>query len=163
MKYAMARLSGIVAAAIGAALAMAPAAQAQASFEYTDAIRLLEARGLEAVYNEPAPGATGPVLNTEVNGFAFDMNFERCEPGGKSCNRVLFVAGFQMGDEGPSVEDINAWNANNYGKAFLDDDYNPWLSLEINTESGLSRAAFGTTMDWWEGLLEDFTAEIGYR
>ena len=45
MKHTIARLAGIAAAAIGMALAAAPVAQAQAAFDYDDAMRLLEARG----------------------------------------------------------------------------------------------------------------------
>lgn len=162
MKHNIARLAVIAAAAIGMALAAAPAAQAQAAFDYDDAMRLLEARGLEAEYNEPQEGATGPIIYSGFDGINFDLNFERCEEGGVSCNRLVLVAGFEVEDS-VDIELINEWNAMNYGKAFLDDGDNPWLSLEINIESGLSRAAFGTTLDWWEGLLNDFMIEIGYE
>ncbi len=59
------------------------------------------------------------------------------------------------------MEEINAWNRDKrFGKAYLDDDGDPALEMNVNLRYGVSRKNFDDTVDFWRIVLKTFKEEV---
>lgn len=103
-----------------------------------------------------------PLIRSAAGGVNFEVYYYDCE-GGKTCNAIQFVAGFDMAN-GTTLEVLNDWNrANRYGRAYLDDESDPYLEMDMNLwGGGISPATFKDNLEIWESLLGDFQQHIDW-
>jgi len=102
-----------------------------------------------------------PLITSSVAGTEFSIFFYRCNDN-TNCKVVLFKVGYDLSD-GTTAEVINAWNeANLFGRAYLDDENDPWLEMPVNLDGGVSRANFEDSFDWWEVVVSKFQDHIDF-
>lgn len=106
--------------------------------------------------------AGDPMIRSSVGGTEFTILFHGCEDGNE-CRSLLFRVGYDLPD-GTTVEVVNDWNATKlFGRAYLDEESDPWLELTMNTYGGVSRLNFEDTFDWWEIVVADFEDHVDFR
>jgi len=148
--------------ALGAASAFAAMpASAQLSPEEVGAV--MEDQGYDVEFTS-LEDAEGPAISSFAGDLQFLITFEACDEDGEACELIVFRCGFAMDEaDQPTLEDLNAWNTENWGKATRDDVNDPWIVLEVNTVGGLSEDNIIDTLMWWENLTTDFSDFIGYE
>jgi hypothetical protein len=104
-----------------------------------------------------------PVIKSSVGGTDFSILFFGCdEQNHDQCKLLLFKVGYDL-DEGTTVDNVNEWNESRVvGRAYLDDEMDPWLEMAVNMDGGVSRRNFEDTFDWWEVSIEDFESHIDF-
>jgi hypothetical protein len=56
------------------------------------------------------------------------------------------------------------WNADKrFASAYLDDESDPFLQMDVNTEGGITRENFESTFDLWQSLKGEFEGFIGFH
>lgn len=145
--------------ALVASLAMlAPLAQAEALVDAANPAALYElARG----YGSAELGKSergNPKIKGRMDGMAYTIFFLQCEKGEK-CRDVQLSAGWSGYDV--SQAQIADWNSSkNYSKAYLDDENDPILEMDIVMSPGMSPAAFERALGLWKKALRDFRKEV---
>lgn len=151
------------------ALLLVPAAcAALASPLYADNVDATDPAELVAVIQDlgyramlDKDGVGDPLIRSSAGGVDFNIYFYGCDSG-ERCSWVLFRAGFDL-EEGTTLEHVEAWNEKAlFGRAYLDDEHDPWLEMAANLFGGVSRQNFEDTYDWWEVILEDFESYISF-
>ncbi|HEY7799827.1 MAG TPA: YbjN domain-containing protein [Hyphomonadaceae bacterium] len=124
----------------------------------------LRAGGFEAEVHPPTNSSGPGITSRAAEGVNFDISFDACNDEGKRCQVMVFSAGFAFEDpdKRPSKADLNRWNLNEFGKAVANANGDPWLDLEVNLVGGITRTNLIDTMKWWNGLVGDFAAHIGW-
>lgn len=104
-----------------------------------------------------------PMIRSSVGGTDFSVLFFGCDQKSHdACKLLLFKVGYDLTD-GTTLEVINDWNRTKLvGRAYLDDEDDPWLEMTVNLDAGVSRKNFEDTFDWWEVTVEEFESHIGY-
>lgn len=106
--------------------------------------------------------AGDPMISSSAGGVEFNIYFYGCE-GGERCRSVLFQVGYDL-ESGTTVDLIEEWNENVlFGRAYLDDEADPWLEMPVNLFGGVNRDNFADTFDWWETVLGEFESHIGFK
>jgi hypothetical protein len=125
----------------------------------------LRASGFRAEVHPPTNSSGPGITSRAAEGVDFDISFDACDADGKRCQIMVFSAGFafQDPDKRPSKADLNRWNLNEFGKAVANSNGDPWLDLEVNLVGGITRTNLIDTMKWWNGLVGDFSAHIGWE
>ena len=129
------------------------AAQAQVVGDPDVVMTLLQDYGLKVTKDTDKVG--DPLLSTRIEGTNFDVYFYSCDEG--PCQSIQFSAGFDL--ENPmSAGKINEWNRDKrFGKAYLDDDGDPYIEYDINLDfDGVGAKNFDDTIDLWRVVLADF-------
>ena len=104
--------------------------------------------------------AGDPMIRSSAGGSDFLIYFYGCD-GGEQCRTVLFQAGYDL-ESGTTGEVIEDWNENVlFGRAYLDEEADPWIEMPVNLFGGVNRENFADTFDWWETVLEGFERHIG--
>ena len=102
-----------------------------------------------------------PRLDGVLDGWSYSVYFYGCR--GDLCDAIQFSAGF---DEDEPVEHdlINRWNRDNrFGRAYLDDEGDPWVEMDINMEGdGVTLSNFNETLGYWAVVLPAFVNHIGW-
>lgn len=81
---------------------------------------------------------------------------------GKDCKYIMFQSGWNLAD-GMALTGVNEWNEGRvWGKAYLDDENDPFLELAINLYGGVTATNFLDTVDWWRITIERFEKHIGW-
>jgi hypothetical protein len=108
-------------------------------------------------------GLGDPLIVSSVGGTEFSIQFYGCnELTHAACKLLLFKVGYDL-DEGTTHAVINEWNATKLvGRAYLDDESDPWFEMPVNMDGGISRPNFEDTFDWWEVSIEGFEDHIGF-
>lgn len=102
-----------------------------------------------------------PMIRSSVGGTEFVLYFYGCKRS-RNCKSMLFKVGYDL-DEGTTLDIVNDWNATKlFGRAYLDDEADPWLELSVNTYGGVSQLNFEDTYDWWEIIVDDFEKHIDF-
>lgn len=102
-----------------------------------------------------------PMITSSVAGTEFSILFYGCTDNA-ACKVLLFKVGYDL-PLGTTDQTINAWNADNlFGRAYLDDEDDPWLEMPVNMDGGISRANFEDTFDWWEVAVAKFQQHIDF-
>jgi hypothetical protein len=102
-----------------------------------------------------------PMIVSSVGGTDVSILFYGCEDG-RRCTSLLFKVGYDLAD-GTTLEAINAWNAENlFGRAYMDDEADPWIEMPVNLKGGVSRENFEDTFDWWDVVVGQFEDHIGF-
>lgn len=80
-----------------------------------------------------------------------------CEPLGGDCTFIELYAGF-TGTERIPLERINGWNARTpFARAFLDEDRDPSLVMNINLQGGISSDSLTAQLEMWGEALETYS------
>ncbi len=88
-------------------------------------------------------------------GYEFAVNGANCS-GGNCCTEFLLTIGFDL-PNGYPLERINLWNARELaGRAYLDEDGDPFLDHVISVHSASDTGAFYEGLLLWLNALEDF-------
>ena len=103
-----------------------------------------------------------PTIISSVGGTEFVIQFQTCEDVYSKCRVLLFKVGYDLA-EGTTFETVDAFNEQTMmGRAYLDDENDPWLELAVNLYGGVTRKNFEDTFDWWEVIASDFEEHIGF-
>jgi hypothetical protein len=153
-----------LASAIGLVLPAAFEAGAQEIVDATDPEKLvavIQDLGYRARLDVDNLG--DPVIQSSVGGTDFSILFFGCdEESHEQCKLLLFKVGYDL-DDGTTLGVVNEWNESRLvGRAYLDDEMDPWLEMAVNMDGGVSRPNFEDTFDWWEVTLEDFESHIDF-
>lgn len=102
-----------------------------------------------------------PMLASSAGGTDFSIYFYGCSDN-VACKSVLFKVGYDL-SAGTTLENVNEWNETSlFGRAYLDDDMDPWLEMAVNLDGGVSQANFEDTYDWWEVIIQQFEEHIDF-
>ncbi len=102
-----------------------------------------------------------PKIAARIDGISYQIYFLNCDEA-HVCEDINFYAGFL--DNKPSLEHINAWNRDKrFGKAYLDDDLDAVVEMDVNMERGISRANLDATFGVWKLILEQYTDYIDFK
>lgn len=164
----MLRLFNVVGAvvALGAAFVFAAApssAQVLDGSSPEEVMAVMEDYGLNVDIEYPEE-SEGPVLNSATENFMFQVSFEACDDDGTGCELIVFRCGFGFEPEDrPDLETLNSWNSELWGKAYMDENGNPWVALEVNIVGGITEDNMMDTLTWWDGMMFEFADFIGYE
>jgi hypothetical protein len=102
-----------------------------------------------------------PMISSSASGANFDLYFYNCQDG-KDCLSVQFSACFDL-IEGEKMTVINSWNSDmRYGKAHLDEEFDPCLKMDVDMAGGTPVATFQSALDTWTKILGRFVGKIDY-
>lgn len=115
--------------------------------------------GYETERTETSDGS--PKLDGLIDGWMYSVYFYGCQ--GDDCDAIQFAAGFDE-DQPMQYDPINEWNmANRFGRAYLDDEGDPWVEMDINMEGeGVTISNFNESLAYWDTVLNAFVAHIGW-
>ncbi|MRX49681.1 YbjN domain-containing protein [Paracoccus sp. S-4012] len=103
--------------------------------------------------------AGDPQIIGRMDGQQYAVSFYGCE-GGKDCTNLQFAAVWVV-DGAVTAEAVDAWNeAKRFGKAYLDEDGDPWLEMDVNLAFGVTRQNLDDTFDWWKVVVDGFIDEV---
>lgn len=111
--------------------------------------------GLPAVVRA---GAAGPEIWSRLDQQPFNVFFFGCSAERTPrCREAQLYAGFPVEGVFPSIE-INSWNgAHRFGRAYIDDDGNAALEMDIDAV-GTSKRQIKDALLWWKTLVPQFAA-----
>lgn len=154
-----------VLAGITAAVAFSASAIASAAGPFVDATNpgqlasIIQDLGYRAAVD--VDGIGDPMIRSSAEGIEFVIYFYNCTDNA-ACKFVLFRAGFDLVN-GTTDDVVNEWNANAlFGRAYLDDEADPWLEMSVNLDGGVSRANFEDSYHWWTVVLGGFKDHIEF-
>ncbi len=103
-----------------------------------------------------------PMIRSSVGGTDFAILFYGCdEKRHNRCDFLLFSVGYDL-DPGVELDAMNAWNAKQLvGRAYRDDENDPWLEMPLVLKAGMSRKNFESAFEWWEASVAAFEDHIG--
>jgi len=101
-----------------------------------------------------------PKIAGRMSGVPYSVFFLNCATQ-TTCNDMNFYAGF-LGAKLPP-EKINRWNQDKrFGKAYLDQDGDAVIEMDVNIQDGVTRANMSQTFAIWRLLMDQFTRFIGF-
>jgi hypothetical protein len=147
-----------VAVAIAAIAAPALAAPyAAGGVTPKEAAAALKAEGLPA---EIVKDGDTTSIKSSSNGINWRIYLYGCKD--ERCSSIQFSAGFDL-DNGLSLEKANEWNyTKRFARAALDEDMDPYVRYDIDTESGFNTEAMALSIQTWQLIAPTFAAFIGY-
>jgi hypothetical protein len=118
----------------------------------------LKARGYKA---ERLENPQAVQIRTADSGVPVTITFYNCKQGQSGCTTVGLYTGFT--DVHPSVERINAWNAENrWIRAYVDKVGDPVIEMDVNLDyGGVGRDLFWDNMATFFGMVAKFRKEFG--
>src|SRR5262245_45994445 len=146
---------------LGLALSAGAQAQTLVSAESPDAlIAIIKALGFQAKLEQDDVG--DPVIRSSAGGVDFRIYFYECK-NNKRCKSLHFSVGYDLAD-GSSLDAVQAWNADKrFASAYLDDESDPFLQMDINTDGGITQKNFENTFELWQELKGEFEQFIGWH
>ncbi len=123
-------------------------------------VSALQDFGLRAKLEEDSVG--DPKVTSSIEGSTFYVYFYGCDENHKNCKMLNVSTGYDQ--ETPvSLEKINTWNEEEIvGKAFLDDEGDPYLDMVLPIRGGMSADAFAYSMICWGRAVAKFEDMIGW-
>lgn len=145
----------------GSASALPAAAQMVTAADPQSIVDVLKADGYPATLGRTKSG--DPKIESEADGTNFTIWFLNCNAN-KDCATIQFTAGYDL-KNAPAWEKMNEWNrTRRFGRAYLDDESDPILEMDIDLDSGgMSRALFSANLETWSALVGSFEEHIGFR
>jgi hypothetical protein len=146
---------------LGLALSAGAQAQTLVSAESPDAlIAIIQDLGFQAKLEKDDVG--DPVIRSSSGGVDFRIYFYECK-NNKRCKSLHFSVGYDLAD-GSSLDEVQAWNADKrFASAYLDDESDPFLQMDINTEGGVTQENFENSFELWQSLKGEFETFIGWN
>ncbi|KEO51909.1 YbjN domain-containing protein [Thioclava pacifica] len=136
----------------------APMAQAETLIDGSDpeAIRAIASGYGSATLETDSEG--DPQIVGRIDGTQYIVLFYGCT-NGANCNSIQLTAGWS--GVAVSLSQINGWNSGmRFGKAYLDEDGDPTIEMNVNLDFGVSRDNLDDTFDFWRLVLSQFEEEV---
>ncbi|HEX8468049.1 MAG TPA: YbjN domain-containing protein [Allosphingosinicella sp.] len=154
------RLAWWTIAIAAAGIAMPAQAQLVSAKKPDSLVKALQAAGYSAKLEKDGTG--DPMIASAANGHPFRVIFYGCKAN-KDCATITFAAGYDKKSE-TSLASINEWNRKNrFGRAYLDDEGDPLLSMDIDLDDGgVSPALFTDNLEFWTAVSGAFQKHIGW-
>jgi hypothetical protein len=144
-------------------LAFSVGAEAQTIVSAEDPEELasvIQALGFQAKLEKDNVG--DPVIRSSSSGVDFSIYFYDCKSN-KRCQSLHFTAGYDLTD-GTSLEAMQQWNADKrFASAYVDDENDPFLQMDLNTEGGVTRENFEKSFELWQSLKGEFEEYIEFH
>lgn len=122
-------------------------------------VALIQALGFQARLDKDSVG--DPLIHSAAGGVDFSVYFYGCTKN-KRCQSIQFSAGYNLA-EGTTFDVIDQWNeTKRFASAYLDDEDDPFLQMDINTEGGITEENFNKSFDLWQTLKGQFEEHIGF-
>lgn len=142
----------------GVLMALGAGASAQvAADDPASVVSALQDAGYRATLGTDGQG--DPKVESAVSRTEFTVYFYGCDGGNAGCDALLFAAGYDLADSLSALR-VNEWNRTKLaGRAYIDDEGDPFLELYVNLAGGVPSANFAATLDVWSrtvGEFEDF-------
>jgi hypothetical protein len=139
------------------ALALVGAAgqvSAQSGFDPGDPGQVLEiAKGYGSASLETY-GEGKLKVDGRMEGRRYGIYFYGCTAN-RQCNSMQFSWGIDK--KGVPLAKINDWNRDKrFAKAYLDNDGDLMLEMDVNVAYGVTRKNLDDTFDWWRLVLKEF-------
>ena len=159
MNNACTLLTGVL---LAAALAAPGAAYAQTILDASN-VNGIAAIAQEYGSAEVEEDNTGdPMLSGEMGGTEYVVFFYGCTDGA-DCQTIQFLSSW-VNPGAADIDSINAWNREKrFGKAFLDDENDPVIEMNVNLYAGVTETNLSDTFDWWRVVMENFEDHIGFE
>lgn len=154
----------LAAAALAAGMTAAGAASAyqvrDGGITAKEVAEVLQSKGYKAEITTDSVG--DPKVRSATDGTDFSILFYGCNKGPR-CAAIQFMVGFNLRN-GTTYERMNEWNRkNNFGKAYLDDEMDPFLNMTIDTEHGFLTEGLANNLDTWASVMPQFKKFIGWN
>lgn len=102
-----------------------------------------------------------PMLVGSINGVNYVAYFYGCTKG-RDCSSIQLRATWSI--DFVSLEHINEWNrTTRFGKAYVEEDGDAALEMEVNLDFGVTRDNLEDTFDWWRIGLEEYVEHLRNR
>jgi len=99
-----------------------------------------------------------PKVSGRIDGNAYTIFFYGCTDG-RECTNLQFSSGW-ISDR-VNMDMINDWNRQNrFSRAYLDDEDDPIIEMDVNMEFGVSRRNFDDTFGVWSAVLSGFARYV---
>ena len=154
-------MRGIMGLAMLAGLLLAPAAGAAVRDSITkeEVAAALRAVGATDVSLE-RDAAGDPMVAANLHDADFQVLMYDCS--GDRCASIQFRSGYDL-DDGMSWDEMNDWNtALRYGKAWLDEEGDPFIELDLDLSGGSSDGQVRKYVAMWDAMLSGFHEYIDY-
>lgn len=137
----------------------APAASATVTGNVAAVAQAMANAGYQTERTTTSDGS--PKLDGRIDDWMYSVYFYGCQ--GDNCNAIQFAAGFDE-DQPMQYDIINQWNmGNRFGRAYLDDEGDPWVEYDINMEGdGVTVTNFNESLAYWDTVLKAFVEHIGW-
>lgn len=140
-------------------LAAPLAAQNVTSTDPASVLDALQGVGHSATLSSDASG--DPMIEAEGDNGPYRIWFYGCTANTR-CTSVNFSAGFDL-PTGASLDVMNEWNASKLvGRAFLDDENDPFVDHYVVLGGGVSLLNFATFVREWDRALGEFRDVIDF-
>lgn len=118
---------------------------------------VLQAKGYQAKISKDHEG--DPKIQSSTDGLSYEIYFYGCHKGPR-CSSLQFSTAFHV-DGGMTYERINAWNrGNRFGRAYLDDEKDPYIEMDLDVEHGFSTEAVDNNIDTWDAVVPAFVRVV---
>jgi hypothetical protein len=146
---------------LGVAVSATAEAQTLISAENpTELVAIIQDLGFQAKLETDNVG--DPVILSSSNGVDFRIYFYECK-NNKRCKSLHFSVGYDLAS-GSSLDAVQQWNADKrFASAYLDDESDPFLQMDINTEGGITQQNFEHSFGLWQSLKGEFEQFIGWH
>lgn len=119
-------------------------------------------RGADLSAEVKTEGRSTVVLG-RAGSIPFQAMLGSCNPAGEQCTDIELYAGFTGGQRIP-LERINGWNnRTRFARAFLVQNGDPALQMDISLQGGLSADSLKLHLETWGAALETYAAFITSR
>ncbi len=103
-----------------------------------------------------------PIIYSSFNGYDFEVVFYGCT-NNVDCQTVLFAAHFNGLDGRVSPASVMEYNrGSRWGRAYLQDDLDATLEMDVNLIGGVPRRNFEASLDFWTIALQEFSTYLPY-
>jgi hypothetical protein len=104
-----------------------------------------------------------PMIIGTISGIHYFGFFYGCDgKGGAGCDSLQLRASWTVGTV--SLQHINEWNrTRRFGKAYLEDDGDVALEMEVNLDFGVTYDNLNDTFDWWRIGITEFADHLRDR
>lgn len=130
-----------------------PASSPERGFTAQEVAAVMQEHGYAAQIGVDAEG--DPKIRSGAQGSSFTIFFYGCHKTPR-CTSIEFSLGFHV-EGGLTLEQMNRWNRlNRFGRAYLDDEKDPWLDMDVDVERGLSLDGIANNLETWDAVLSNF-------
>jgi hypothetical protein len=99
-----------------------------------------------------------PLVTGQIENIPYTIFFYGCS-GGRGCTNLQFTSGWIT--DNFDLSRINAWNREfRFARAWLDDEQDPIVAMDVNLEFGVSRENFEDTFMVWASILTSFAGLV---
>jgi Putative bacterial sensory transduction regulator len=146
---------------LGLALSFGAEAQTIVSAEAPEELAsIIRDLGFQAKLEKDNVG--DPVIRSSSGGVDFRIYFYDCKSN-KRCKSLHFSVGYDLVD-GSTLDAVQQWNADKrFASAYLDDENDPFLQMDLNTEGGITQENFEKSIDLWQSLKGEFEDHIDFH